>query len=77
MTGPFKMRSGNSPLFKTMGSSPLLDERKERLGLVKGIDEDDPAQEQIVPSKQKTPKPPVPKPPKKEEVKKTPKPPKA
>ena len=31
MAGPFKLRSGNSPLFKTMGSSPVRYE-KEKVG---------------------------------------------
>jgi hypothetical protein len=29
MAGPFKLRSGNSPLFKTMGSSPVKQEKKQ------------------------------------------------
>ena len=29
MAGPFKLRSGNSPLFKMMGSSPVKQEKKK------------------------------------------------
>ena len=28
MAGPFKLKSGNSPLFKMMGSSPVKQEKK-------------------------------------------------
>ena len=30
MSGPFKMKSGNSPLFKRMGGSPMKDTKKKQ-----------------------------------------------
>ena len=35
MSKPFKMRSGNSPIFKHVGSSPIKDEGEEKITKVK------------------------------------------